>query len=107
MHEIYIPYPIDNLSLDPYTDDIYAPGFPKVLSMMAGFDDPYNSFPPSTLHRVRLVRGESGKLKYEVEKVLEHVGGEGSPLPAATAIIRDGKTGRLFLSGEFSPLSYI
>ena len=103
VHEIMIPYPIDNLSLDPYTGDIYAPGFPAAPPMMAGFEDPLNVFAPSTHHRVRLLRHAGGKLEYEVEKVLEHGGGIGSPFSGMTTIIRDGKTGRLFLSGKSHP----
>ncbi|KAK5938706.1 hypothetical protein PMZ80_008898 [Knufia obscura] len=100
IHEIHIPYPIDNLSLDPHTGDIYVPCLPKALEMMAGFEDPYNAFPPSTVLRVRRT-GDldgQGQMKYEVEKVLENVGGKDTPLPGATTVVRDGKTGRLFLS---------
>jgi len=109
IQEIPIAYAIDNLALDPQTGDIYVPCLPKALETIAGFDDPYNSFPPSTVLRVRRVRegdaavGADGKGKYEVKKVLEDVGGSGTPLPGTTTVLRDGRTGRLFLSGKSNP----
>lgn len=104
IHDIPISYPIDNLSLDSRTGDIYVPCLPKALEMLAAGSDPYNSFPPTTVFRVKRVEDGTGKanFKYEVEKVLEDVGGNGAVLPGTTTVVRDGRTGRLFLSGESS-----
>lgn len=101
VYEIKVPYPIDNLSLDPFTGDIYAAVFPKAFEMIAGFADPEHHTAPSAAMRIQLVLGDKGKLKYEVEKVLEDTGGKNTPLTASTTVVKDGRTGRLFLSGEF------
>jgi len=105
VQEIPVPYAIDNLSVDPQTGDIYVPCLPKALETIAGFADPYNSFPPATVLRVTRVDegGANEKGRYEVEKVLEDIGGIGTPLPGTTTVLRDGKTGRLFLSGKSNP----
>lgn len=96
---IHLPYPLDNLSLDPYTGDMYVAALPKLSESLRSIENPFDDPPPATAFRIRLVHGV-GKSKYEVEKVLEDVGGAGSPLPATTTVLRDGKTGRLFLSGK-------
>lgn len=94
---IDIPYPIDNLSQDS-DGNIFVPAFPKGLTMMGAFEDPFGPTPPSTILRVK--RRADG-LGWEWEKVLEDAKGEA--LPATTTAIHDAKTGRIFLSGVFSP----
>jgi len=95
VEKIPLGMPLDNLSVDS-NGDIYAAGFPKMLAMMQGFDDPVNSRAPSTVIRAR--KTASG---WKVEKVIEDRDGE--VLPAATSVVHDVKTGRLFLGGVFSP----
>lgn len=87
---------MDNLSLDQHTGDIYAAAFPKVSEVMKGFDAPIGFAAPSTAIRVRKL---DGQLKWEWEKTIED--GDGAVMPVSTTVIRDGKTGRLFMSGEF------
>ena len=94
---IDLPYPLDNLSQDS-EGDIYVAAIPKLSAMMSGFDDPLNATPPTTISRVRRKAEGEG---WEWEKVLEDAKGE--VLPGTTTVIHDVKTGRLFLSGVYSP----
>ncbi|KAM0433490.1 hypothetical protein ACHAPT_004370 [Fusarium lateritium] len=85
-------YSIDNLSIDA-NGDIWAAAFPMGVAIFKAYEDPYNTFPPAAALRVRKVEGE-----YVVEKVIED--GEGEILPAATTVVHDVKTGRLFFSSK-------
>jgi len=107
VHEIKIPYPMDNLSLDPSTGDIYAAIFPKPLQMMAGFSDPVHMTASSAAMRIRLISNDGGILRYETEKVIEDTGERNTPLTASTTVVRDGKTGRLFMSGKHIPCTWL
>ncbi|KAI8669914.1 hypothetical protein LRP88_01639 [Fusarium phalaenopsidis] len=93
--EVKTGYSIDNLSIDA-NGDIWAAAFPVGVAIFKAYEDPYNSFPPATALRVRKVDG-----KYVVDKVIED--GEGEFLPAATTVVHDAKTGRLFFSSVISP----
>jgi arylesterase / paraoxonase len=95
VEEIPLPYPLDNLSLDS-EGTLWVPGLPDIRKTLSAFEDPLGKTPPATAFRIRKV----GEL-YEVEKVLEDAQAE--VLPASTAVVHDGKTGRIFLSGVFAP----
>ncbi|KAF5252635.1 hypothetical protein FANTH_2530 [Fusarium anthophilum] len=93
--EVNLGYGVDNASIDE-NGNIWIAAFPIGVEIFKAYDDPYNAHPPSTVLRVRKVEGE-----YVVEKVLEDAKGE--VLPAATTVVHDTKTGRLFLSSVISP----
>ncbi|OIW27051.1 hypothetical protein CONLIGDRAFT_656277 [Coniochaeta ligniaria NRRL 30616] len=88
-------YAIDNLSED-RNGDIFAAAFPTGVKNQAYVKSPFGPVPPSTVLRIR--NSHSG---YQWEKVLEDRDGE--VLPAATVVVHDASTGRLFLSGASSP----
>ncbi|KAK4545609.1 hypothetical protein LTR36_002561 [Oleoguttula mirabilis] len=90
-------YPIDNLSQDSI-GDIWAAAIPKAWPMLKAYNNPLGPTPPSTILRVRRRADGSG---WDWEKVLEDA--EGEVLPATTTAIHDAQTGRIFLSGVFSP----
>ncbi|KAK5174142.1 uncharacterized protein LTR77_001222 [Saxophila tyrrhenica] len=92
---IPLSYPLDNLSLDA-DGDIWVPGLPDIQQTLDGFANPLDVTPPASVFRIK--KGQDG---YQVDKVLED--GEGEILPAATTVVHDVKTGRLFISGVFSP----
>ncbi|KAK5126954.1 hypothetical protein LTR85_008312 [Meristemomyces frigidus] len=94
---IKTPYPLDNLSQDS-NGDIWAAAFPKMMPTLSAFNNPLGPTPPSTILRIRRKVDGSG---WECEKVLEDA--EGAVLPATTTAIHDAKTGRIFMSGIFSP----
>lgn len=91
-----VPMLLDNISPDA-NGDLYIAGLPKALDMMAGFDDPLNASPPATVWKVH--KNDDGT--YEVSKFLED--GDAEALPGATTAVHDAKTGRLFVSGVYSP----
>lgn len=93
--KISIPYGIDNLSIDA-NGDLWAGAFPKTKGIPDANVKPGTLFPPVTALRIR--RTAEG---YVWEKILEDV--HSKVLPAATTVVHDAKTGRLFLSGEFEP----
>ncbi|KAJ4140623.1 hypothetical protein NW765_015900 [Fusarium oxysporum] len=93
--EVNLGYGVDNASVDE-NGDIWIAAFPIGVEIFKAYDDPYNAHPPSTVLRVRKVKGE-----YVVEKIVEDAKGE--VLPAATTVVHDAKTGRLFLSSVISP----
>ncbi|RSM19081.1 hypothetical protein CDV31_002002 [Fusarium ambrosium] len=93
--EVKTGYSIDNLSVDA-NGDIWVAAFPIGVAIFKAYEDPYHSFPPAAALRVRKVEG-----KYAVDKVIED--GEGEVLPAATTVVHDAKTGRLFFSSVISP----
>lgn len=90
--EVNLGYGVDNASIDE-NGDIWIAAFPIGVEIFKAYDDPYNAHPPSTVLRVRKVKGE-----YVVEKIVEDAKGE--VLPAATTVVHDAKTGRLFLSSK-------
>ena len=92
---VYIPYPLDNLSLDA-NGDLWVAGLPDVKQSLDSFDNPTGPTPPATVLRIH--RKDNGD--YAVDKVLEDK--EGKVLPGATSAIHDVKTGRIFLSGVVS-----
>ncbi len=92
-------YPVDNMFQDS-NGDIWLPSFPKAGPMMASFDDPFGPSPPSAVWRVRKENG-----KYDSEKIIEDAQGEA--LPGTTTAIHDVKTGRLFMSGEWGPVTFL
>ncbi|MCJ1444862.1 MAG: hypothetical protein MMC23_005365 [Stictis urceolatum] len=93
--KIFVGQPMDNLAVDK-NGDVWAAAFPKVLQLFSGFEDPFDTRTPSAAFRIRKV-GEG----YEVEKAIEDRDGE--VLPAATSVVHDATTGRLFFGGVFSP----
>ncbi|KAF9771222.1 hypothetical protein IL306_011140 [Fusarium sp. DS 682] len=93
--EINLGYAVDNASVDE-NGDIWIAAFPIGVEIFKAYDDPYNVYPPTTVLRVKEREG-----KYVVEKIIED--GKGEVLPAATTVVHDVKTGRLFLSSVISP----
>jgi len=90
-------YPLDNLSLDKRTGDIYGAAFTNVLQTVKSFEDPLVLNPPSGVLRIRRLPGEG--LEYEIEKVLED---NGSFLPGSTVAVHDaGVPERFFMGGRF------
>jgi arylesterase / paraoxonase len=119
---IPIPYPIDNISedsdgslllaafpkpgiLEKFKDHGYIDrGYPAEISremhlMKTEMDG--GKQPASTALRVRIPEKDVEDAKgWVVEKVIED--GDGEVLPASTTVVRDGRTGRLFLVGVVS-----
>lgn len=89
-------YALDNLSED-RNGDVFAASFPLGAQNLKFVKDPFGKVPPATVLRIRRSK-DDGSL-YEWEKVLEDRDGE--VLPAATAVVHDASTGRLFLSGMY------
>lgn len=94
--DVDVPMPLDNISPD-LDGDLYIAGIPKASAMMAGFDDPLNAKPPATIWKVHT--NEDGS--YTVSKALEDRDAE--VLPGATTAVHDARSGRIFVSGVFSP----
>ncbi len=92
---IHLGMPVDNLSLDKSTGDIYAAAFPRSLQLLKSFENPYGIGFSSTIWRIR----QSGS-GYEIRKVLED--GDVKTVGGATVAVHDAKTGRLFMGGMFS-----
>ena len=119
LETVKIPYPIDNLSED-NDGNIIAAVLPKSTELFAKFKD----FDPSNVHPLEVQRemrlngpnkvakepasaamqiqrtgkGLEGE-RWEVSKLVED---DGEVLPASTTVIRDARTGRLFLSSVVS-----
>lgn len=92
---IHLGMPVDNLSLDKSSGDIYAAAFPKMTIMLKTFGKPYELDSPTTIWRIR--KSVSG---YRTTKVLEDK--EVKAVGGATVAAHDSKTGRLFIGGKFS-----
>lgn len=92
---IHLGMPVDNLSLDKSSGDIYASAFPKMIVTLKTFGKPYELDSPTTIWRIR--KSASG---YETMKVLEDK--EVKIVGGATVVVHDSKTGRLFIGGKFS-----
>ena len=109
---IEIGMPIDNLSVDS-NGDIYVAGLPKMYQLIKAMSNPEKEANvASSVFRIRKVYvkdeglgkelGMEGgsRIQHVVEKVLEDR--EGKVLPAASTVVHDVKTGRLWLSGVAS-----
>lgn len=92
---IHLGMPVDNLSLDKSSGNIYASAFPKMTIMLKTFGKPFEVDSPTTIWRIR--KSASG---YEITKVLEDK--EVKTVGGATVAAHDLKTGRLFIGGKFS-----
>ncbi|KAF7926666.1 uncharacterized protein EAE97_010175 [Botrytis byssoidea] len=90
--EIDLQMPLDNLSVDA-NGDILAAAFPDVLKLVKAMDDSTINV-PATAFRIRKFDTEDGGWRYVVTKVLEDI--QTSVLSAATSVVHDPKTGRLF-----------
>ena len=112
--DVPVGYPLDNISEDDGTGDLWVAGFPKLSEMMDLFKPatPIDGRgAPTASFRVRRTKSDSkddgdgakgqGKAEWEVHKVVEDANAE--ILPTATTVVRDGKTGRLFFVGVVSP----
>lgn len=100
--DIPTTYPLDNISEDA-NGDLYIAGFPKLNQMMehTKVSTPIDgTSAPSVVLRLKHKQG-GGKGEWEVSKALED--GLAQTLPAATTVVRDAKTGRLFVVGVVSP----
>jgi arylesterase / paraoxonase len=92
-------YPLDNLSLDKRTGDIYAAAFTDIFKTLRSFGNPLELDPPSGVLRIRKIGGEGEEgLEYEITKVLED---NGSVLPGSTVAVHDSGKERFFLGGTF------
>jgi SMP-30/Gluconolactonase/LRE-like region len=105
VQEIFVGMPMDNLAVDA-NGAIWAAAFPKVFELLAGFDTPRESKPPSAVFRIERRKlqqkeGEEEQFDYHVEKVLEDR--DGDLIAGTTTVVHDAKTGRLFMGGVFSP----
>ena len=89
---VKIPYPIDNLAQDS-NGDIFLASFPVLHKFLASTATPFDIMPPTSAWKIS--KDKNGA--YEAEKILED---DGSVLPAATTVVHDPQTGRLFLGGE-------
>lgn len=99
---LQVGYPLDNLSLDKRTGDIYGAAFTNVLTTVKSFENPLVLNPPSGVLRIRKL-GEG--LEYEITKVLED---DGSVLPGSTVAVHDGgEKERFFMGGRFIVLCYV
>ncbi|KAH8904809.1 calcium-dependent phosphotriesterase [Coniochaeta sp. PMI_546] len=96
--EIDAFYAIDNLSEDS-NGDIFAAVFPLGVKNQAYVKSPFGPVPASTV--LRIYKTQDSQSGYQWEKVLEDRDGE--VLPAATVVVHDASTGRLFFSGASSP----
>ncbi|KAF7563919.1 hypothetical protein G7046_g182 [Stylonectria norvegica] len=92
---IPLGYSVDNVSVD-RNGDLYAAVFPRGIDIFKAYDDPYNARPPTAALQIKKVDG-----RYVVKKIIED--GLGEALPAATTVVHDVKTGRLFFSSVISP----
>ncbi|KAG0645489.1 hypothetical protein D0Z07_8533 [Hyphodiscus hymeniophilus] len=95
---IKIPYPIDNLAQDS-NGDIFVASFPVLHKFLASTESPFDILPPTAAWRI----SKDGNGAYQVDKVLED---DGSVLPAATVVVHDPQTGRMFLGGELVIFNY-
>ncbi|MCJ1307933.1 hypothetical protein MMC25_001581 [Agyrium rufum] len=93
---IRVGMPIENLSVDK-NGDIWVAGMPKANKFTASMSDPLNIFPPATVFKIHKL--PSGG--YDILKVLEDKTGE--VVAGATTVVHDVKTGRIFVSGAFTP----
>jgi hypothetical protein len=93
--DVDVFYAIDNLSED-RDGDIWAAAFPHGVKNMAYVKSPFAAVPPATVLRIRRKRDD--QVGYDWEKVLEDRDGEA--LPAATVVVHDASTGRLFLGSR-------
>ncbi|KAJ1337370.1 arylesterase [Microdochium nivale] len=100
---------LDNIVVDA-VGDMYVAAVPNVRNLLAAYADPHNSFPATTALRLRRKSGGgggddgAGDSGYEVFKVIEDgKDGKAEVLPAATSVLHDAKTGRLFFSSVISP----
>jgi hypothetical protein len=100
---IHLGMPVDNLSVDRRSGDLYAAAFPDVLTLLKSFKDPYHVDSPTTVWRIRKrAAGQVGSgagAAYEVEKVVEDR--EAKVLGGGTVARHDSETGRLFIGGMF------
>ncbi|KAF7877156.1 hypothetical protein EAF04_000841 [Stromatinia cepivora] len=97
--EIDLHMPLDNLSVDA-NGDIVAVGFPDVLKLFKSVDDPTVGA-PATAFRISKFETEDGGRKYVVTKILEDI--DAKVLSAATSVVHDPKTGRLFFGSIIAP----
>ncbi|KAM5342130.1 hypothetical protein ACJ41O_015161 [Fusarium nematophilum] len=93
--EVNTGFSIDNISVD-QDGGIWVAAFPIGLEIFKAYEDPYGAHPPAAALRIRKAEG-----KWVVDKVIEDK--EGEALPAATTVVHDAKTGRLFFSSVISP----
>ncbi|KAF7959511.1 hypothetical protein EAE96_001127 [Botrytis aclada] len=97
--EIDLQMPLDNLSVDA-NGDILAAAFPDVVKLVKSMDDSTINI-PATAFRIRKFDTEDGGWRYVVTKVIEDI--EASVLSAATSVVHDPKTGRLFFGSITAP----
>ena len=98
--EINVGMGLDNLSVDT-KGDIFAAGFPKVLSLVKALNEPLTTEVPSTIFKIRKLIAERGKATYEVTKALEDI--DGKLLPGSTVAVHDVKMDTFFMGGVTSP----
>lgn len=102
VHDIGLPYAIDNLSED-QNGDIWAAAIPKGVDFFKHTSSPFTFSPPSSVFKIQ--RGSNGIYDAKIEKVLEDR--DGQVMPGTTTVVHDATTGRLFLSGKYQAFKLI
>lgn len=87
-------YSLDNLSVD-RDGDIYGAAITDSVKFFGAHLDPYNKDAPTAA--LKVVKKADGE--YVITKAIED--GKGEVLPAATTILHDATTGRIFASGKY------
>ncbi len=104
LHTIRLGMPLGNISPDA-SGDLWVTGFPDVRKTLKSMEDPYEHVSPATVFRVSKVNtegtGRTGKLEYEVKKVIEDR--EREVISGASAVVHDVKSGKLFIGAAVSP----
>lgn len=93
IHEIDLPYAIDNLSED-QNGDIWVAVITKGIEFIKSAKSPFTIFPPSSIFKITRTDSEA----FAVTKALEDRDGE--VLPGTTTVVHDTTTGKLFLGGK-------
>lgn len=91
--QIKTGFAIDNVSADK-NGDLFAAAFPRGLAVLEAYKDPWNYRAPAA--GLRIQKGKDGS--YTFNKAIED--GFGEVLPAATTVVHDVRTGRLFFSSK-------
>lgn len=93
--QIKTGFAIDNVSADK-NGVLFVAAFPRGLAVLEAYNDPWNYRAPSA--GLRIQKSEDGS--YTLDKAIED--GFGEVLPAATTVVHDVRTGRLFFSSKSS-----
>lgn len=90
--EIKTGYSLDNISVD-RDGDLFVALYPIGVEIFNAYKNPWGTRAPAAA--MRISKTEKG---YVMKKIIED--GPGEVLPAATTVVHDAATGRLFFSSE-------